>query len=298
MYKKDTPEFAHHVATYGPQSTFGYKDFIPMFKAERFDARSMGGAVQGGRREVRRAGRGASRRLPDVRLLADRLERGEDGTQARRHRRAGRGRAGAGPRVRRVLAPRRALVVLRPGHDVRLGRARSEERRRSTAPPSIRRRPRSGATPPDQAYLDDWLARTAELVDKYQPQLVWFDWWIAQPAFQYAAPAASRPSTTTAGRSGERASPSTTRSTVVSRSPTPRRARHRARPAGGHPAELLADRHVGLEELLGLHRGPGVQDRRFHRGRPRGHRQQERQPAAEHRPQAGWHDSRAGGRDT
>ena len=37
MYKKGTPEFAHHVATFGPQSTFGYKDFIPKFTAERFD---------------------------------------------------------------------------------------------------------------------------------------------------------------------------------------------------------------------------------------------------------------------
>ena len=37
-------------------------------------------------------------------------------------------------------------------------------------------------TPPDAAFLQDWLARCAELVDKYQPQLVWFDWWIAQPA--------------------------------------------------------------------------------------------------------------------
>ncbi len=28
----------HHVATYGDPSVFGYKDFIPMFKAEKFDA--------------------------------------------------------------------------------------------------------------------------------------------------------------------------------------------------------------------------------------------------------------------
>jgi len=39
-------------------------------------------------------------------------------------------------------------------------------------------------TPPSPEFADDWLARTAELVDKYKPQLVWFDWWIAQPAFQ------------------------------------------------------------------------------------------------------------------
>jgi alpha-L-fucosidase len=37
---------------------------------------------------------------------------------------------------------------------------------------------------PDQAYLDNWLARTSEIVDKYHPEIVWFDWWIEQPAFQ------------------------------------------------------------------------------------------------------------------
>lgn len=30
--------FKHHLATYGHPSVFGYKDFIPMFKAEKFDA--------------------------------------------------------------------------------------------------------------------------------------------------------------------------------------------------------------------------------------------------------------------
>ena len=37
MYRAGTPEFQHHVDTYGPQNQFGYKDFIPMFRAERFD---------------------------------------------------------------------------------------------------------------------------------------------------------------------------------------------------------------------------------------------------------------------
>jgi alpha-L-fucosidase len=27
---------------------------------------------------------------------------------------------------------------------------------------------------PNAKFLEDWLARTCELVDKYQPQLVWF----------------------------------------------------------------------------------------------------------------------------
>ncbi|MFG0266700.1 MAG: alpha-L-fucosidase, partial [Rhodopirellula sp. JB055] len=31
--------FQYHIDTYGPQKTFGYKDFIPQFKAENFDAK-------------------------------------------------------------------------------------------------------------------------------------------------------------------------------------------------------------------------------------------------------------------
>ena len=37
MYTQGSDVFKHHVATYGPQDKFGYKDFIPMFKGEKFD---------------------------------------------------------------------------------------------------------------------------------------------------------------------------------------------------------------------------------------------------------------------
>jgi alpha-L-fucosidase len=37
MYQKGNPQHDFHVNTYGPPSQFGYKDFIPMFTAERFD---------------------------------------------------------------------------------------------------------------------------------------------------------------------------------------------------------------------------------------------------------------------
>jgi len=38
MYMQGSKEYKHHVETYGPHAKFGYKDFIPMFKAEKFDA--------------------------------------------------------------------------------------------------------------------------------------------------------------------------------------------------------------------------------------------------------------------
>jgi alpha-L-fucosidase len=37
---------------------------------------------------------------------------------------------------------------------------------------------------PNKPFLQDWLARTSEIVDRYHPELVWFDWYIEQPAFE------------------------------------------------------------------------------------------------------------------
>jgi alpha-L-fucosidase len=37
---------------------------------------------------------------------------------------------------------------------------------------------------PTEEYLDDWLARTAEIILRYQPKLLYFDWWIQHSAFK------------------------------------------------------------------------------------------------------------------
>jgi Alpha-L-fucosidase/Alpha-L-fucosidase C-terminal domain len=37
MYRSDDEVHEHHIKKYGPVDKFGYKDFIPMFKAENFD---------------------------------------------------------------------------------------------------------------------------------------------------------------------------------------------------------------------------------------------------------------------
>ena len=38
MYDPNVREFEHHRKTYGEQKDFGYKDFIPLFRGENFDA--------------------------------------------------------------------------------------------------------------------------------------------------------------------------------------------------------------------------------------------------------------------
>ena len=103
---------------------------------------------------------------------------------------------------------------------------------------------------PDAAFLDDWLARTAEIVDKYQPQLVWFDWWIEQPDFQpylqkFAAYYYNRGVEWKRGVAINyklKSFPEKAAVLDVERGQT-----------GRHPAALLADRHLDQQALLGLH---------------------------------------------
>ncbi|MCX7010817.1 MAG: alpha-L-fucosidase [Kiritimatiellaeota bacterium] len=40
------------------------------------------------------------------------------------------------------------------------------------------------APQPDKKFLDWWYARLVEIVDKYQPQMFWFDWCIEQPGYE------------------------------------------------------------------------------------------------------------------
>ena len=38
--------------------------------------------------------------------------------------------------------------------------------------------------PPSEEHMQDWLVRTCEIVDKYHPSIVYFDWWIQQYAWK------------------------------------------------------------------------------------------------------------------
>ena len=247
-----TPEFEHHVATYGPQSKFGYKDFIPQFKAEKFDADRVGQAVQGGRREIRDPRRRAPRRLPDVRQRPHRLVAppkqgpqrdviGElaDALPQRGHRRS----------VLRRTAPSTGGSSTRACTSIPTSAIRPNAA--LYGPASNQRTAENQSEPPDQAFLDDWLLRSCEIVDKYQPQVVYFDWWICQPVFQPYLQAVRRlllQSRRRVGQAGGDQLQGMGRPLVPRRH---RRVRHRARPVGRHPPRLLADVHVASRRTPG-----------------------------------------------
>ena len=74
MYRQGTPEFEHHVATYGPAVGVRVQGLhSPLHDGPVRRARH-GGPVPAGRRAVRRAGRRAPRRLRDVRRAPHPLE--------------------------------------------------------------------------------------------------------------------------------------------------------------------------------------------------------------------------------
>ena len=183
MYKKGEKAFEHHVKTFGPQSRFGYKDFIPQFKAEKFDAAAWAALFKAA---------GAKYVVPVAEHHDGFPMYASDFTEWSAAR--------MGPR--RDVVGELATAVRAAGltfgvssHRVEhwwffdQGKTFDSDVRDATfdafyGPAVDQKTSEAGTTPPSQAFLDDWLARTAELVDKYQPQLIWFDWWIAQPAVQ------------------------------------------------------------------------------------------------------------------
>ncbi|HRW05154.1 MAG TPA: alpha-L-fucosidase, partial [Caldilineaceae bacterium] len=190
MYLQDRPEFAHHVATYGPQSTFGYKDFIPLFTAEKFDAEEWATLFQEA---------GAKFVVP--------VAEHHDGFQMYASDLCRWNAAEMGPQrdiVGELAASTRAAGMVfglsshRAEHwwFMNGGRAFDADVNDpqyadfyGPATPMDGDAHKLDVTPyPDEAYLNDWLLRTCELVDKYQPQLIWFDWWIGHKAFQSYLP--------------------------------------------------------------------------------------------------------------
>jgi xylan 1,4-beta-xylosidase len=193
MYQEGTKEYAHHREVYGPQDRFGYKDLIPLFKADKFDPHAWAKLFReaGARYVVPVAEHHDGFAMYDSEL--------SDWTAVKR-----------GPR-RDLLGELRSAVLSeglhfglsyhRAEHDWFFdgGRhTRSDVNDPAYAgfygPAQERLSPVSESVLEDdftyvsQSWLDDWLARTAELVTRYQPELVYFDWWVGQPAYRNTLP--------------------------------------------------------------------------------------------------------------
>ncbi|ESQ82520.1 hypothetical protein AEAC466_16780 [Asticcacaulis sp. AC466] len=193
MYIKGSAAYEHHIKTYGPQTQFGYKDFIPLFKAEAFDAGAWAKLFSeaGARYVVPVAEHHDGFSMYDSRL--------SDYTAVKMGPK--RDLLGEISQAVRNQGLHFALSSHRAEHDWFFDEGRkfpsdvSDPANAGLYGPAQDRMAGKGDedlfgdyTYVSQAWLDDWLARQAELAARYDPDLIYFDWWIGQPSFRNTLP--------------------------------------------------------------------------------------------------------------
>ena len=181
MYEKDSDAYKHHIKTYGKHTEFGYKDFIPMFKSEKFDASKW---VQ----TFKEAG--AEYVIP--------VAEHHDGFQMYDSDLSSYNAADMGPcmdylGLMKSACEKEGLIFGTSSHRIEHyffqgdGRdfdsdIKGEFKRGDLYWPSVKG-PKNleaadGECAPSEEFMQDWLVRCCEIVDKYKPNIIYFDWWI------------------------------------------------------------------------------------------------------------------------
>lgn len=193
MYDQRSNEYKHHVKTYGNPKDFGYKDFIPMFKGESFDAKKWVGLFKD-------AG---------MRFVMPVCEH-HDGfamydTEFNRWNAKNMGPCRDVVGEIKAECEKQGLTFCASTHRaehyffMNMGRTIdsdvNDESYRDFYGPAYYCKELDGGTlhattadvfslAPTTEWLEDWLVRTCELIDKYQPKILYFDWWIHNHGFK------------------------------------------------------------------------------------------------------------------
>ncbi len=187
MYVKDSPEYKHHIETYGAHKDFGYKDFAPMFKAEKFDADEW--------TEIFKKS-GAKYIVP--------VAEHHDGFAMYDSDFTDWNAAKMGPHKDIIgelkkSAESKDIVFAASSHRAEhywfLGVGREFESDINTDFPeghiywpSVKSQPDMNdvhsPVASSKEFLDDWLVRCCEIVDKYKPKVMYFDWWIMHESYK------------------------------------------------------------------------------------------------------------------
>ncbi len=175
MYRAGTPENKHQLETYGPLASFGYKDFIPMFKAELFDPVKW----------VTLFKKAGARYVVPVAEHHDGFAMYKTALSKWNAAEMGPHRDVVGELAAEIK--KQGLVFGLSSHRIEHwwfmngGRKQPsdflDQKNIDFYGPA-----REENETPSAEYMNDWLLRCTELVNNYQPQLFWFDWWIEQPA--------------------------------------------------------------------------------------------------------------------
>ncbi len=180
MYIQGSPEYEHHIKTYGKHAEFGYKDFIPLFKADKFDPEAWAELFSEA---------GAKYVVP--------VAEHHDGFQMYKSEVSHWNAYEMGPK-RDVLGELSAAVREKgmvngaSSHRVEHwffmshGKEFESDIKEPMAVgdfywPAMEEKDHLdmfSEPVPTKEFLDDWLIRCCELVDQFKPLEFYFDWWI------------------------------------------------------------------------------------------------------------------------
>ncbi len=193
MYVPGSVEYEHHLKTYGAHRDFGYKDFIPMFKAENFSARDW----------VETFAQAGARFVMPVLEHHDGFAMYDTAFNRWNAKAMGPCRDVAGEL--KAECERQGLTFCASTHRaehyffMNIGRtfdsdvdpdaewfdfyapAHYEEKFGAVMTETCDVVDEVGAS---REWLEDWLVRCCEIVDRYQPRIMYFDWWIQNSSFK------------------------------------------------------------------------------------------------------------------
>jgi len=188
MYREGTEQHEYHVKTYGPPSEFGYKDFVPMFRAERFHAEEWAELFK----------KAGAQFAGPVGEHHDGFSMWDSQFTDWNATRMGPGRDVVGELESAIRAQgMRFMVALHHAENWWFYPHWREEFDTSDPryvglygplhnldwaqhKPQTRERWQEWwqQDKPGKEYLEKWLAKTREVIDKYQPDMLWFDFGI------------------------------------------------------------------------------------------------------------------------
>ena len=175
MYQPENKIFTHHKETWGDQSEFGYKDFIPKFDAEKWNPDEWAELFEKS---------GAKYVVP--------VAEHHDGFAMYDSSQTKWNSANMGPK--RDVCGELAKAVRKRGmkfgvssHYAWNWRYYNIQDEFDNSDPEFEGlygiRHNSNA-PASDAFISHWFLRTRELIDKYQPDLLWFDFGFCYPEFE------------------------------------------------------------------------------------------------------------------
>lgn len=184
MYIQGSKEYEHHKKTYGDHRDFGYKDFIPMFRAEKFVPEEWISLFKeaGAQYVVPVAEHHDGFQMYDSQISrwnAKVMGPGKDvfGELTRECEKAGLINGASSHRVEHwfFMGPGKTF-----DSDIKEPLTQGD-----LYWPSMPEGDFSdiySEPAPSKEFLEDWLCRSCELIDKYRPKILYFDWWIQHSA--------------------------------------------------------------------------------------------------------------------